>query len=306
MKIIKESLNNLNRVIDSKDIKANTELSVTETQAYLDGKDIDKHVEDVDRKLNKMIKDSNVEVTTEKPKRVRGNKMYVGKLNLDESLFESFEYAPYKEAENTANAILDFVDTVHDLEDVSDYLKDEDINILRKASDILVDFSVHYHNDIDSIFTESKKSDNKKMTSDEEDFWDYDMFVFITNLFTRDLKQHQRPLNPLGRPHKHFEYYPRTVCEPSPIGVDTEGNILIGANNLKDFNDLKEICDKYKFKYSITEPTNSKFKYSAKIIVPKTESGTPLDIQDYFESIGIPIEDVMPEWYIKMAKKVNA
>ena len=306
MKIIKESLNNLNRVIDSKDIKANTELSVTETQAYLDGKDIDKHVEDVDRKLNKMIKDSNVEVTTEKPKRVRGNKMYVGKLNLDESLFESFEYAPYKEAENTANAILDFVDTVHDLEDVSDYLKDEDINILRKASDILVDFSVHYHNDIDSIFTESKKSDNKKMTSDEEDFWDYDMFVFITNLFTRDLKQHQRPLNPLGRPHKHFEYYPRTVGEPSPIGVDTEGNILIGANNLKDFNDLKEICDKYKFKYSITEPTNSKFKYSAKIIVPKTESGTPLDIQDYFESIGIPIEDVMPEWYIKMAKKVNA
>lgn len=306
MKIVKESLNNLNRVIDNKDIKANTELSVTETQAYLDGKDIDKHLDDVDKKLDKMVKDSNVEVKTERPKRIRGNKMYVGKLTLDENLFESFEYAPYKVAENAANAILDFIDDLFALEDTREYIDKKDVDILRKAIDILNDFSVHYHNDVDSIFTESKKSDDKKMTSDEEDFWDYDMSVFITNLFTRDLKQHQRPLNPLKRPHKHFEYYPRVIGEPSPIGTDVEGNILIGTNNIKDFDDLKEICNKYKFKYSITEPANSKFKYSAKIIVPKTKSGTPLDIQDYFESIGIPIEDVMPEWYIKMAKKVSS
>ena len=91
MKIVKESLNNLNRVIDNKDIKANTELSVTETQAYLDGKDIDKHLDDVDKKLDKMVKDSNVEVKTERPKRIRGNKMYVGKLTLDENLFEGFD-----------------------------------------------------------------------------------------------------------------------------------------------------------------------------------------------------------------------
>ena len=302
MKIVKESLNNLNRVIDNKDIKANTELSVTETQAYLDGKDIDKHLDDVDKKLDKMVKDSNVEVKTERPKRIRGNKMYVGKLTLDENLFESFEYAPYKVAENAANAILDFIDTVSGLEDF-DSLSDKDISILNKAVDILLSFSDKH---CIPALTEAKKK--KKETSiDEEDFWDYDMFTFINNLFTRDHKEtYKRPLNPLGRPHKHFEYYARTDGEPSPMGVDVDGNITIGADNIKDFDDLKEICDKYKFKYSITEPTNSKLKYSAKIIVPKTKSGTPLDIQDYFESIGIPIEDVMPEWYIKMAKKVSS
>lgn len=302
MKIIKESLNNLNRVIDNKDIKANTELSVTETQAYLDSKDIDKHLDDVDKKLNKMVKDSKVEVKTERPKRVRGNKMYVGKLSLDENLFESFDYAPFKEAENAANNILDFIDTVFELDGFED-LSNEDKSILNKAADILLSFSTRHR---DAPITEAKEK-KKKISVDEEDFWDYDMFTFITNLFTRDHKEpYKRPLNPLGRPHKHFEYYSRAEGDASPMGTDVDGNIIIGTDNINDFNDVKEICNKYKFNCSIVEPKTGKFKYFAKIIVPKTKSGTPLDIQDYFESIGIPIEDVMPEWYIKMAKKVNS
>lgn len=143
-------------------------------------------------------------------------------------------------------------------------------------------------------------------SSRDEDFEDYDMFTFIMNLFTRDLKDHQRPLNPLGRKYKHFEYLSQ---EEDPekanpqVSTDMNDNIVLYSNNAKDFDDVIEICNKYKFENSgvrAAKSTASKYSYSLTIVVPKYKNGYPMDIAEYFEGIGMTIEDVMPKWYLNL------
>lgn len=142
-----------------------------------------------------------------------------------------------------------------------------------------------------------------------ETFEDYDMFVFITNLFTRDLKDHQRPLKPLGRTHKHFEYSSKDEVpgSSSQVGTTREGDIVLKSDNVKDFDDVIAICDKYKFDYK--GPTESKssrdYAYSITIVVPKTKGGYPLNVEDYFEGIGIDPKTVLPKWYFNIKKKYN-
>jgi hypothetical protein len=141
-----------------------------------------------------------------------------------------------------------------------------------------------------------------------ETFEDYDMFVFITNLFTRDLKGNQRPLNPLGRNHKHFEYLNKgdTIGEGSQVGVTRNGDIILKSDKIEDFDDVKAICDKYKFSYiGPKEAKNDTYKYYITVIVPKTKGGYPLNVEDYFESIGINPVDVLPKWYFNIKKRYN-
>lgn len=142
-----------------------------------------------------------------------------------------------------------------------------------------------------------------------ETFEDYDMFVFIMNLFTRDLKDHQRPLKPLGRTHKHFEYANKgeEIGDNSQTGVTREGDIVLKSDNVKDFDDVIAICDKYKFDYKgPNQSKNSKdYAYNMTIIVPKTKGGYPLNVEDYFESIDIDPKTVLPKWYFNIKKKYN-
>lgn len=145
----------------------------------------------------------------------------------------------------------------------------------------------------------------KEAKSDDEDFENYDMFVFITNLFTRDHKEiYKRPLNPLGRPHKHFDYVPKDEdrSAPSPVSATPEGNILITTVKKEDFADVEAICDKYQFDCSIKP--NGKY-WTCEIEVPSYSPGYPMLVEDYFEDLGMSVDDVMPSWYSKQMAKAG-
>ena len=153
---------------------------------------------------------------------------------------------------------------------------------------------------------------------DEDEYLDFDMFDFIYGLVTDCWP---KPLNPLDHKLRKFMY----------IGSDTytsadrveAGNVLDGhaqvastgdkiqvyANKPEEFNDIIEICNLYKFEYTGPAQRRSKstyWEYSLDIHVPCVSSGYPYMVEEYFETIGKTIEDVMPEDFCKQYRKRQA
>jgi hypothetical protein len=241
-------------------------------------------------------------------------------VELDESLSEytddSYEHLTYDEAKQILKIYYrnwkssDIIDSLFEGEGIwnsDDHLMSIAEYIEETAPDEM----------FESLNEANKSEDEGELRSDYQDYEDYDMLVFVTNLFTRDLKDHQRPLNPLGRKYKNFEYIGKTFgksednieggndveINASPFHVDENYNVVLNSDNFEDFEGALEICDKYHFDNTgIVESKlpNAKFKYSMTITVPKLKNGWPMNIEDYFESINIPLDQVMPTWYFKV------
>lgn len=150
----------------------------------------------------------------------------------------------------------------------------------------------------------------------EDDYLDYDMFDFIYGLVTDCWP---KPINPLGGRLRKFMYSGSDKYKENPDSneksdghsqVASNGDTIeIYANDEKDFNDIKAICDLYKFKY--TGPTakrssSSHWNFSFNIHVPCESSGYPMMVEDYFEDIGKKLEDVMPADFCKQYRKRQA
>ena len=150
---------------------------------------------------------------------------------------------------------------------------------------------------------------------DEDNYLDYDMFDFIYGLVT---DCGPIPLNPLGKKKlRKFMYIGSDKYAENPDRVEnsdghnqvatTGDSIEVYANDVKSFDDIKAICELYKFKYEGPRPKRSLSTYwnfSFKINVPVSVSGYPEMVEDYFESIGKTIDEVMPaDWCKKYKKK---
>lgn len=136
---------------------------------------------------------------------------------------------------------------------------------------------------------------------------DYDMFDFIYGLVTDTWP---KPLNPLGHRMRKFMYIGSDKyagdAEDTSDGhsqVASSGDTIeVYANKVTDFSDIEEVCKLYKFTYSGPTPKRNKltyWDYSFRINVPCLSSGYPYMVEDYFETIGMTLEDVMPADFCK-------
>lgn len=166
---------------------------------------------------------------------------------------------------------------------------------------------------LDEAMDDYKPIDPKSLSdkSDEDDYLDFDMFDFIYSFVTDSgIDVSYRPINPLGkkslRKFSYFGYDRYTGDGEAMQGVNqvSVGNntIVVYANDLGAFDDIKKICDIYKFNYegpTERKDSTSHWKYNFTIKVPTTANDYPMDVEDYFESIGMSLEDVMPPAFIR-------
>ena len=151
---------------------------------------------------------------------------------------------------------------------------------------------------------------------DEDDYLDYDMFDFIYGLVTDCWP---KPINPLGGRLRKFMYIGSDKYMENPDRAEnsdghsqvasTGDTIEVYANETKDFDDIKKICDMYKFKYdgpTAKRSKNSHWNFSFNIHVPCEHSGYPMMVEDYFEDLGMKLEDVMPADFCKQYRKRQA
>lgn len=151
---------------------------------------------------------------------------------------------------------------------------------------------------------------------DEDDYLDYDMFDFIYGLVTDCWP---KPINPLGGRLRKFMYIgsDKYIEDPDRLEnsdghsqVASNGDTIeVYANDVRDFNDIKKICDMYKFRYDgpiAKKSKNRHWNFSFNIHVPCEHSGYPMMVEDYFEDIGMTLEDVMPADFCKQYRKRQA
>lgn len=170
---------------------------------------------------------------------------------------------------------------------------------------------------------DAPKSDGrsrKVYDDDEEDeYLDYDMFDFVYGIVTDCWP---KPLDPFGRKKYHkFMYIGSDKykdSEDSETRDSSDGHQQVASwgdtiecyhNDPTYFDDVAQILDKYKIKYSGPNERRSKssyWKYSWTIQIPCISSGYPYMVEEYFESIGLTMEDVMPAEFCKQYRKRQA
>lgn len=232
-----------------------------------------------------------------------------------------------------ADAVIDHADKEKQLEDVKDELlkaADEvtpeevkepesavknDFTAKLVLDESLSDFSLEEASGDTPV--KDGRSNKVYDKSDEDDYLDYDMFDFIYGLVTDCWP---KPLNPLDHNLRKFMYIGsdkydvdddftgETSDNHGQVGT-TGDDIEVYSNKAEDFNDIIEICKLYKFSYDGPNPKKSKssyWNYSLTIHVPLVDSGYPYMVEDYFETLGLTMEDVMDKEFCKQYRKRQA
>lgn len=150
--------------------------------------------------------------------------------------------------------------------------------------------------------------------SDEDDYdayLDFDMFDFIHKLCVFDEGKNMTA-NPLASEKKKYNRFAaHGEEESSRIVVDKDGNIVLGAETAAYFNDIMRILDTYKIDYEgPTATRNSDYPFHLLIHVPMMAPNYPMLVADYFEDMGLDIEDAMydKKWkarYTNAIDKIN-
>lgn len=161
---------------------------------------------------------------------------------------------------------------------------------------------------------------NKVYDDDEEDpHLDCDMFDFVYGCVVDCWPVPKDPFN-RGRIRK-FMYIGSDTYKDSDDGDAREkanghaqvasfgDTIEVYHNDPTYFDDVAKIFDLYKIRYTgphAKRNKNTYWNYSWRIEVPCVQSGYPYMIEDYFETIGYTIEDVMKDDFVKQYRKKQA
>ena len=174
-------------------------------------------------------------------------------------------------------------------------------------------------------------------------YWDMDMFDFVYELVSLT-DARRKPIDPLGRPHARFavtgrDKYAGLTDEQKQIEKEQEKDtdleramlgspqvaamddyIEVYAHNLFRFDDIQKICDMYKFKtegpketfknkrntFSMTPRDEwMQYEYYFRIYIPTESNGLFYRIEDYFETLGMTLEDVMNPEFCKHYRKIQ-
>ena len=155
---------------------------------------------------------------------------------------------------------------------------------------------------------------NKVIEKEDTTVLDYDMFDFIYGLVT---SSEIRPKNPVSMKPRTFLYVGNDKYKPSSNEVSdlsdghnqvgTSGNTIdLYSNDETAFDWITEVCKKYKFRYEGPRDAKSTACYWSKVFtiyVPTVSNGYPYMIEDYFETLGLTMEDVMPKAFCDAYRK---
>lgn len=165
------------------------------------------------------------------------------------------------------------------------------------------DFNIKsYLKEATALAYDPKKEGNalwQSLSDDDEDdpYFDYTMQDFVTSLANYS-GSGSATANPLERGKKYKRFSLDTKKGIPQITTDRFGNgdIHLGSDDVKDFDDIMAILDIYKIKYTGPVKTPGQdWDYHLYIDVPKTAPGYPMLMVDYFEDIGIDPGSVMSD-----------
>lgn len=217
----------------------------------------------------------------------------------------------------TAAAYQDSVAAAEHVEEVSKELEEKAEEITTEAPEApkVKEDSVYTKKYVldESIEDFSTSTQKTRVNDDADRYVNFDMFDFIYNLFSSETDALIRPKKALSNiktkkdePKPSFNYqgsdtYTSETGEEGingtpQISTDMDGNILLYKDNESDFDIVKELCDEYELSYEGPVKRRApwvRWAYSFKVIVPTYADGTPMAAEDYFEDIGISMEDVM-------------
>lgn len=218
-----------------------------------------------------------------------------------------------------------YEDSVAAAEHVEEVKKELD----KKADEIKIDAPEEPKVKADSIYTKKhtldesiEEFDFKSIDGSKDDadrYVEFDMFDFIYSLFSSETDSLVRPLKAFSNSKKRDKNAPsafmyqgsddyidetgeKGVEGVSQVSTDTDGNVVLYQDKESDFDKVIELCDEYGFTYEGPTPKRApwiRWNYSFKIVVPTYADGYPMDVDDYFEQRGIPMEEVMPAEFMK-------
>lgn len=274
-RIKNEALDNVHKVVDEQSPEVVAQVDIVTAEAIQADKAASAHVDDVNNELNKAAETVAPEKTEEPKTDVKND--FTAKLVLDESMqdFQLHE-APKLREDGRANKVTD----------------DDGMNT----------------------------------------YLDYDMFDFVYGLVT---DCYPVPKNPISSPKKRkfmyigsdnyanrpensddidaFDLHAQVSSDGDTITIyaqedrKTEHGKTVKLGTVSAFDWIRAVCDLYKLKYTGPNPrksANSHWEYSLTISVP-CESGYPMMVEDYFEGLGLTMEDVMDAEFCKGYRKAQ-
>lgn len=154
--------------------------------------------------------------------------------------------------------------------------------------------------------------------SDKDIHLDFDMFDFIYGLVSTvsaweaTLSPLDHPLAKFDKPHinqRHkfdangnkIKVTDDTSNEHPRVVSDGINAIILHSDKEEHFDDIRKVCDIYKFEYEgpIKHTSlNFYWEWSFKIYVPMAGETYPMLIEDYFDDLGIALEDVMHQRWV--------
>ena len=148
--------------------------------------------------------------------------------------------------------------------------------------------------------------------SDEDEYLDYDMYDFIYGIVTDSWP---KPKNPLNHPIRKFQYtgeddYVKTNSNKGTpqVAADIDGNIVVYADTVADFDDVRAVCEHYHIVCRDVQPRRSKesrWAFNMTIEVPTVSGGYPMMAEDFFEQYGLTMEDVIEDHKVGGGKSAN-
>ena len=163
-----------------------------------------------------------------------------------------------------------------------------------------------------------EETENEDVGCSRDRHLDFDMFDYIYSLVSTvdaweaSLSPLDHPLEKFDKPHinkRHkFDCFGNKIVATDETSIehprcvtDTHGEIVLYSDREEDFTDIKTVCEMYKFKYE--GPTQHDaisyyWEWSFKIYVPMLGHNYPMLIEDYFDTLGIPLEKVMHKRWV--------
>lgn len=175
----------------------------------------------------------------------------------------------------------------------------------------------------ESIEDFSSMTKGARVNDEADRYVNFDMFDFIYNLFSSETDSLIRPKKALSnikvkkdepKPSFNYQGSDTYISETGEEGIngtpqistDMDGNILLYKDSEEDFNIVIDLCNEYKFEYQGPVKKRApwvRWNYSFKVVVPTYDDGTPMSVEDYFDSIGISVEDVMADGFNSKREK---
>lgn len=224
--------------------------------------------------------------------------------------------AAQQDSKNAAEHVVELLD---DLEDAAKSVVPDTPTAPKVPEDNMYTKKLTLDESIEDFNIKEAKT---RSNDDKDRYVEYDMYHFIYDLFSSETDSLVRPLKALTNIKSRGknkdanvsafmyqgsdDYTDETgdggVKGVSQISTDSDGNIVLYQDHVEDFDRVIDLCNEYKFEYDGPHPKKApwlRWNYSLKVFVPTTSKGYPMELEDYFASIDIPLEDVMPMSFVK-------